>query len=84
MWKTELHVSMYVLGINARVYYAWFTAALHRRDTAEAMQSSPFRLAKGPLLLTRMTISEGETSIPTANKLGTQHTGNNYLQKPRF
>lgn len=74
---------MYILGINACVYYAWFTAAL-QTDTAEAMQSSPYCLAKGPLFLPRMTISKGEISIPTANKLGSQHTGKNYLQKPRF
>lgn len=73
-----------ILGINAHVYYDWLIAALQRRDTVEAMQSSPYCLAKGPLLLPRMTISEGETSIPTANKPGSQHTGNNYLQKPRF
>lgn len=75
---------MYILGINASVYYTWFTEALQRKDTAEAMQSSPHCLAKGPLLLPRMTISEGKTSIWTANKLGSQHAENNYLQKPRF
>lgn len=60
---------MYILGINASICYAWFTAAL-RKDTAEAMQSSPYCLAKGPLLSLRMTISEGKTSIPTDKKLG--------------
>lgn len=74
---------MYVLGINACVYNDRFPAGLQRMGTAEAMQSSPHSFAKGPLLLPRMTISEGETAIPTASKTGSQHTGNNYLQKPR-
>lgn len=50
---------MYILGIDASVYYAWFTEALKSRDTAEAMQSSPYCLAEGPLLSPKTTISEG-------------------------
>lgn len=51
---------MYNLWINVSAYYAWFAKALQSSYTAEAMQSSPYCLAKWSTLLPRMTISENK------------------------